>query len=196
MNELIPVNSDLVSRLKGIIMLQPAVYKAVAEDKTATQTAAIIVAASALLGGIGQALTLLLRGRVGIGTVLATAVIFVVANLIGWLLGSWLLAFVAKRFFNGDTDMGEMQRINGFTRVFSAAGVLSFIPVVGGLIALAAAIAGIVGNVIGIREAAGFDTQKAILTAIITGVITFVVVFAIIALLSIPFIGAAVLSSR
>ena len=45
------------------------------------------------------------------------------------------------------------------------------IPFVG---ALAAAILAIIATVLAIRESAGFDTQKAVLTAIISGVILFV----------------------
>ena len=195
MNQLTPINNpDLMNRLKGIVMLQAPIYKEVAEDKSATPTAAMIVAATSILAGVGQFLGAVLRGRGNIGASLGLALILIVAQFLGWLLGSWLLAFVAKQFFQGDTDMGEMQRVNGFTRIFGAASVLSFIPVIGGLIGIAAAIAGIVGNVIGIREAAGFDTQKAILTALIAGVAAFVAVFAVVALLSIPFIGAAALS--
>ena len=195
MNQITPTNNaDLINRLKGIVMLQPPVYKQVAEDKSATPTAAMIVAASAALAGIGQFMAAMLRGRTSIGTALLFAVFLVVAQILGWLLGSWLLAFVAKKFFNGDTDMGEMQRVNGFTRIFGAAGVLAFIPVLGGLIGVAAAIAGIVGNIIGIREAAGLNTQNAILTAIIAGVAAFAAAFAIVAIITIPFAGAALLS--
>jgi hypothetical protein len=53
------------------------------------------------------------------------------------------------------------------------------------------AILSIIGNVIGIREAAEFDTTKAILTAIIAGVIVFIVV----AVLTGLFVGIALVGS-
>lgn len=180
----------MLNRIIGVLTLRAPVYKEIAHDPAATNQAAIIAIISALIGGVGsyfaaQATMAMVSQIAGADGAVAAAgaapsligsvVSGVIASLIGWVIGSWLLAFVAKTFFKGETNMSEMLRVNGYTRAFGFVQILAFIPCLGGLIGLIAAVLGIVGNVIGIREAAGFDTTKAVLTAIIAGVITFLI---------------------
>ena len=165
----------MMERLMGVITFKAPMYRKIADDKGLTGEAAMIVVVIAALAGFVSAL---LGGSspdgkaVGIVGAVLLAVVAVIAALIGWLLGSWLTAFVAKTFFGGKTDTGEMMRVTGYTKVF---GILGVIPILG----IVGAILSIIGNVIGIREAAEFDTTKAILTAVIVGVIVFLVVGAI-----------------
>jgi hypothetical protein len=168
----------MMDDLMGVITFKAATYRKIADDKTLTMMAAIIVVVvSIIVGGV----TALITSR----NFLLVVVQLVVA-LIGWGLGGWLLAFVAKTFFQGKTDTGEMLRVTGFTYIFAVLGV---IPIIGGLIG---AILQIIGNIIGVREAAEFDTTKAILTSIIAGVIVFIVVAVITGILFVAVIGAAV----
>ncbi len=150
----------LVSRLTGIVTFKAPVYKEVAEDKSATQTAALIVVVVAVVVGV--------ISGIFSGSFIGSLLVTVVGQLIAWALGSWVLAFVAKTLFQGDTDTGEMLRVTGHTAIFLIIGVIPFLGIIGRILQ-------IVANVIGVREAAGFDTTKAILTAIITGVIIFIV---------------------
>ncbi len=166
---------SLVDRLKGVITFKAPVYKAIAEDPTADQPALMIVIASAVINALLSTIF-----RTGQGGLIGAIIASLLTVVIGWLFGSWLTAFVAKKFFNGDTNTAEMKRVLGHTFIFQ------IIPVIGGFLA-------IVGNVIGIREAAGFDTTKAILTAIISGVIAIVIAGIIFAIVAIPMLalGAA-----
>ena len=176
------MQENLVSRLSGIVTFKAPVYKEVAEDKTATQSAAIIVVAVAVIAGI-------VGGLLGGGrSFVVRALITLVSQLVGWGLGSWLLAFVAKQFFKGDTDTGEMLRVTGFTSIFN---LIAIIPVLG----IIGSILQIVANVIGIREAAGFSTQNAILTAIIAGVIVFIVTLIIGGIFTVILIGASAIGN-
>lgn len=156
-------SSSLTDRLIGIITFKAPVYREVAHDERALQPAAIIVVVVTLLVGV---ISGLLGGPLGL---LGTIIIAIVAALVGWLIGSWLTAFVATKFFQGRTNTTEMLRILGHTYVFQ---IPSIIPAVGSLVTL---VLSIVATVLAIREAAGLDTQKAILTAIIVNVIIFVV---------------------
>lgn len=155
----------------GVLTLKAPVYKQIAEDKSATTTAAIIVVVVSALVGLISAFLGALPGGSGAGVVTAIlyAVVTVIVALIAWVVGSWLTAFVATSFFKGETDLGEMMRVTGYTRIFGILGIIPFLGIVGVILS-------IIGNVIGIREAAGFDTTKAILTAVIAGVIVFIVV--------------------
>ncbi|BCX05335.1 MAG: hypothetical protein KatS3mg053_3273 [Candidatus Roseilinea sp.] len=155
-------SASLIERLQGIVTFKAPVYREVAHDANALQPAAIIVIVVTLLVGV---ISGLLGSPLGfIGAILLS----IFGALIGWLLGSWLTAFVASRFFQGQTNTTEMLRILGHTYIFQ---IPVIIPLVGSIIAL---VLGIVATVLAIREAAGLDTQKAILTAIIVNVIIFV----------------------
>jgi len=173
-----PASSNaLMDRLMGILTLKAPVYKEVAEDRSATSTAGMIVIAVAIIVGIINGL---LAGGNGAGVIIGTIVLSIILTPIGWFLNAWLLAFVAKSFFQGDTDTGEMLRVTGYAAIFRLAGV---IPIIGGLIAL---VLGIIASIIGIREAANVDNTKAILIAIIAGVIAAIVVFVLTAIILIP----------
>ena len=171
-------SASMMDRLMGILTLKPAVYKEVAEDRTATTTAAIIVIGVSLVVGIINGLLAGSSGAI-IGTIISTLIL----TPISWFLNAWLLAFVAKSFFQGDTDTGEMLRVTGFAAIFRLVGV---IPLIGWLIAL---VLGIIANIIGIREAANLDNTKAILTAIIAAVIAFVVVAILTVIIAIPMVA-------
>jgi hypothetical protein len=167
----------LVNRLIGVITLKAPVYREIADDTTATTEAGIIVVVVSLIVGI-------IGAFVGVGVpgvttnpevstvsiAIVAAITGLIASVLGWLVGGWVTAFVARQFFQGKTDTGEMLRVFGYTRIFSLFGI---VPIIGGIIG---AILGIIGNIIGIREAAEFDTTKAILTAIIAGIIVFFLV--------------------
>jgi hypothetical protein len=175
-------SDSLVSRLMGIITFKTPVYKEVAEDKTATSMAAIIVVVVAVLVG-------LISGLISSGRSLVYTLVYtVIVQLISWAIGSWLLAFIAKQFFHGDTDTGEMLRVTGYTSIFQILGV---IPVVGSIIG---GLLQVVANVIGIREAAGFDTTKAILTVVIEWVIILVISGIIGAILALVLIGTSMVT--
>ena len=174
-------SDTLVNRLIGIVTFKAPVYKEVAEDKTATSMAAIIVVVVAVLVGLISGL--LNSGR-GIGY---TLIYTIAAQLIGWAIGSWLLAFIAKQFFHGDTDVNEMLRVTGYTSIFQILGIIPILGIVGSLLQA-------VANVIGIREAASFDTTKAILTVVIEWVIIFIITSIIAIIVAALLFGSAMMS--
>jgi hypothetical protein len=178
-------------RIIGVLTLKPAVYREIADDTNATLTAGIIVAIVALFVGLAGGIVTAVTRELNTGQALLvgsiSAIIQVIASMLGWTLGGFLNAFVATKLFNGDTDTGEMMRVFGFASIFQVIGV---IPIIGGLIG---AILSIIGNVIGIREAAEFTTGKAIGTALISGIIVLIFVFALTALvMSVVFIGIGI----
>jgi hypothetical protein len=164
--------SSLMERLLGIITFKAPIYKEIAEDQDATGIAAVIVVVVAIFvgfvsglfqtgqinaqfadQGVSMDLNPLVAGVFG-------AVIQPVFSLIGWGIGSWLLALIASKFFEGKTNTSEMLRVLGFTYIFNILGIIPCVGIVGWVLS-------IVGAVIGIREAAEFDTGKAVLTVVI-----------------------------
>ncbi len=156
-------SASLVERLQGIVTFKAPVYREVAHDANALQPAAIIVVVATLVIGILNGLTSSPLGPVG-GIALS-----ILGALVFWLLGSWLAAFVASRLFQGQTNAMEMLRVLGHAYVLQLPVIIPFI---GAIIAL---VLSVIANVLAIREAAGLDTQKAVLTAVIVNIILFVI---------------------
>ena len=177
-------SNAMMDRLMGIITFKAPVYKEVAEDRTATPTAAMIVIGVAIIVGIiNGLLSMGTTGSSAAGVIIGAVISSIIITPITWFLNAWLLAFIAKSFFQGDTDTGEMLRVTGFAAIFRLVGI---IPIIGGLIALVLVI---IANVIGIREAANFDTGKAVLTAIIAAVIAFIVALILGIIIAIPLVA-------
>jgi len=170
-----------MNRLIGIITFRAPVYREVAHDPAALTPAAIVVV-------IVTIVTALLSSALGTNPLglAATVATSLTSVLINWLLASALTAFVANQFFRGQSSTAELLRIFGFTYAFQ---LLIIVPFAG---AIAAAILSIIATVLAIRESAGFDTQKAVLTAIISGVILFVLSLVVASVVGSVF-GAALL---
>lgn len=174
----------IMSRIMGVITLKAPVYREIADDTTATSQAAIIVVIFALVAaGVGAAIVGVLGSSLPQGSQfgqslnpVAAALRSFVDILIGWVVGSWVFAFVSKTFFGGKTNTGEMLRVFGFTQVFQ---IFAIIPCCGWAIAW---VLGIIGAIIGIREASEFDTGKAVITGIV-GLVALLVVYFVIGLL-------------
>lgn len=175
-----------MNRLLGVITLKAPVYKEIAEDQNATTTAAIIVVVMAIFGGILAALAMSLVGAglpadAPAGSPTGMAISTIINTIISWLIGSTVFAFVANAL-GGRTNIGEMLRVFGYTQIFQ---VLNIIPCLG---TIAALVLSVIGAIIGIREASGFSTGKAVLTGIIGLVILFIISMVVGSILS-PFLG-------
>lgn len=154
-----------MDRLMGVLTLKSPVYKQIAEDKSATTTAGIIVVVVSLIAGVLSAVFLSsfassLPAGTPVPSFLGSVVRSLLSAILGWLVGSWVIAFIAK-MLGGKTDTGEMLRVFGFTQIF---GLLAIVPICGAIVGL---VLSIIAAVIGIREAAEFSTGKAILTGVI-----------------------------
>ncbi len=170
-----------MGRLMGVLTLRGPVYKQIAEDPSVTTTAGIIVVLATLVSGFTNGLLIIdaATGAVStnISSAIAGAVVAVVFGLIAWFVGAWITAMIAK-LFGGKTDTGEMLRVSGFAKIFSFVSLFSLLALVSTSLmcivapmALVVSVLAILGNLIGIREAAEFGIGKAIGTAIVAGVI-------------------------
>jgi uncharacterized membrane protein YjjB (DUF3815 family) len=83
-----------------------------------------------------------------------------------------------------------MLRLTGLAYSPGVAGLLMFIPVLGGLLVLAAGIWDMVVGVVAVRTALDFDTGKAIATVVLAFVVTVVIVAIITGLLLAAIAGA------
>jgi hypothetical protein len=189
-------NTSLPNRLIGILTLKAPIYREIAEDSGSLTTAAIITVASVLATGIGSAfVSTMLPGAIPadmqtpeIAAALAASanpvlnfLSAVISGLVAWFIGSFAFGFVAK-MLGGRTNTGEMLRVLGHVNIVD---FLNLIPCMG----LVAWILKLVAMIIGIREAAEFDTVKAVITGIIGVVVIWGINFAINAVLGMVFVA-------
>jgi len=102
----------MMDRLMGVLTLKAPVYKQIAEDKSATTTAGIIVVVVSLISGVLGAVFLSsfassLPAGTPVPSFLGSVIRALLAAILGWLVGSWVLGFVAN-MLGGKTDTGEM----------------------------------------------------------------------------------------
>jgi hypothetical protein len=115
---------------------------------------------------------------------IGTFIVTLIAALIGWVVWSYVTYFVGTRFFGGTATPGEMLRCIGFAQSPRILGILSFIPLLGGLIAIAVLIWSIYVGFVAVRQALDFDNQKAILTIIVSAIAAFIINLVVLAVLA------------
>jgi hypothetical protein len=190
----------MLDRIMGVITLKAPIYRQIADDKTATMQAAmvlvIVTLISGFFGGLVSVNAQTGATAVSIGGAVLGAILGVILALIGWVVSSWVLQFVAK-MLGGKTDLGEMLRVTGFVEVFSIVGVLNILALAGtalscvvGLIGLVVGILKLIGYVIGVREAAEVSTTNAIITAVIAAVVNFIIVVVVGGVVVLSVVGA------
>jgi len=169
-----------MDRIMGVLTLKAPVYRQIAEDQSATTTAAIIVAVVAVLTGVVGAVVVATIGNqlpAGVGG-LATnpigyAIQAILLSFLGWGIGSWVMGFIAN-MLGGKTNTGEMLRVFGYASIFNLLGIIPCLGIIGWIL-------GIIATVIGIREAAEVTTGKAVVIGIV-GFIAVLIVSTVIGL--------------
>ena len=177
-----------MDRIMGVLTLKAPVYRQIAEDQSATTTAAIIVAVVSLISGVVGAVVLSTIGNqlpqtpggVSATNPILYAIQTIILGLIGWGVGSWVMGFVGNAL-GGKTNTGEMLRVFGFASIFNLLGIIPCLGIIGWIL-------GIIATVIGIREAAEVSTGKAIVIGIV-GFIAILVVSAILGIILAAILG-------
>jgi hypothetical protein len=120
--------------------------------------------------------------RTGPGGFILGLIVGVISALIGWLIWSFITYFIGTRVFKGpqtEATYSQLLRCIGFSDSPRALAILSFIPVLGGVVAFVAMIWSLVAMVIAVRQALDFTTGRAVATCIV-GFIALVVISAIV----------------
>jgi hypothetical protein len=162
------VSVPLHELLFGALMLRPATYKIIAHDPTLTVVSGLLVFTIGLVtgffGGLYPLGTTTINGQTiepGLGYAGLNMFVRGFADLAGWFIGASLCATIAAQFFRGLTNRAEMLRVFGFTSLFKLMSI--YPPLIVPALALSA-----VAVVTAVREAAEFDTGRAIATAVIS----------------------------
>lgn len=181
----------MLNRIIGVLKLDVNTFEEIEHDTNATGQAAIIVAVVAVLSAIGgffgaQTGNAMLEqfqqqfGEAGIDQSMAqfasispigTAINALIATFVGWLLWSVLTYLIGTNLFKGQATIGEMLRVLGFAQAPYLLGIFSFIPCLGAIISLAAAIWSLIAGFIAIRQGLDIDNMQTAITVILSWLI-------------------------
>jgi hypothetical protein len=148
----------MFDRILRAIKMDKTVFSEVGKDPKFMNEAIIIAVVVGIVAALGS-LFVPLVGVVSFLLGLITSIGF------GWVLWSLVVAWVGK-LQGGTATFQEMLRAMAYAGTPRILGILSFIPILGWLIAFAAGLYSLWLSVIAIRELEGFDNQKAIITAV------------------------------
>ena len=175
---------NIVNRMIRAARLDVSLYEEVEKDVTATNEAVLVVVIASICAGIGMAIGGQMAG--GLGGLVFWLAVGAITALIGWFVWSFITYFIGTRVFKGpktESSYGELLRCIGFSSSPGVLRILSFIPIVGAIIAFVAMIWSLVAMVIAVRQALDFTTGRAIATCIV-GFIVLVIISAVVAMLT------------
>ncbi|NBC87084.1 MAG: hypothetical protein GVY25_12920 [Bacteroidetes bacterium] len=136
-------------RILGVFQLDAATFENIEHDPDAMQQAVIVVAAAAILSGIGSSFG---------GAELGAIFVSIISAFFGWVVWSVVTYAIGTNVFNGTADIGEMLRVIGFA---FAPQCLAIIPCLGGFIGFFWTLA---AGFIAIRQGLDLDNTKTALT--------------------------------
>jgi len=176
----------MINRMIRAAMLDVDFYEEVEADTSLNQEALMVVILVSIAAGIGA----FLGGIIG-GSIVAAIgglILAVIIGVVNYYIWAYVTYFVGPTLFHGTAEVGELLRTLGYASAPRILSILSFIPCVGGLIALAGAVWSLVTAVVAVRQALDFDdTVNAIITVVIGWVIIVVIQLALFAIFGAAF---------
>ncbi len=183
----------MVERMIRAARLEPAVYKELEADISASGQALLVVILASLATGIGNGIRLSVSGHPG--QAVAGLIVGLIMALIGFAVIVTVVYLVGTRIFDGTATPGEILRTLGFAYTPQLLGFFTFVPILGGLATFIGTIWFWIAGFIAIREALDLDTAKAALTIIVSVVVVLVVLAIVAAIFAVIGLGLAVLGS-
>jgi hypothetical protein len=172
----------MIDRMTRASQLNVDLYEEVEHNPGLDGEARTVVILVSALAALGVLVTYLFRGNIGagIGGAIGTAIL----GVIQWYLWSFITLLIGTRMFGGTADFGQVSRAIAYASTPNALRVLMFIPILGGLLALIAAIWSAVCGVVAVRQAMDFDSGKAIATVVIAWAIALIPNLILVAILT------------
>ena len=183
--------AGIVDRVKNILLTPKTEWPVIDAEPGDTKEVFTYVAILAALTLIGT----VLAGLIGGAAALRFTIIVAVLGYIMAFVGVYVMAFIIDALattFNGEKHMPSALKLIAYTNTpVWVAGLLSFIPIIGGLIVLVAAIYAIYLLYLGLPVLMRSPQEKVIgymIVAIICAIVVWTVLFFIIGLIASPFI--------
>lgn len=165
-------SSSFLGRMVRAARLDRRLYEEVEADRSATWQALLVVLIYSVCAGVGSGIGAL--PGVTVGGFFWSLFVGLISALGFWLIWSLLTYVVGTTLFKGpetSATYGELLRTIGFSATPGVLMILSFIPFVGGIIALAALVWMFIAMVIAVRQALDFSTGRAIGTCLVGGLV-------------------------
>lgn len=177
----------MINRVIRAAMLDVEFFKQAEADTSLTQEALVVVILVAIAGSIGSFIGGIISR--GFGSALLALIGALVTGIVTYYIWAYVTYFIGTQLFDAKADPGEMLRVLGYASGPRALSILSFIPCLGWLAALAGGIWALIAGFIGVREALDLDTAKTLITVAIGWVIIAIITAAITAVLGAGAIG-------
>ncbi len=161
--------ASFTDRMLGAAKLDVDTYEEVEHDQTATGQAMGVVIISSLAAGIGS---------VGGGT--SGLIAGTIGALVGWFIWAALTFLIGTKVLpepQTKADLGELLRTIGFSASPGVLRIFGMIPLLGGLIALAASVWMLVAMVVAVRQALDYTSTGRAVGVCVMGWVVQVAIF-------------------
>ena len=168
----------LFERMMRAARLDSNVYEEVEADTSATSQAATVVAIVAICQGIASAIGVMRSPEGGAGAAIIGLIVGMLVAFLGWVAWSYITYWIGTSVFKGAATPGEMLRTIGFAQSPQVLLILSFIPILGGLLSLVVGIWSLIAAVIALRQGLDISTGQAVVTGLL-GFLAYIIIAAI-----------------
>lgn len=165
--------STLINDIRRAVTFDASFYRQAANDERYSQQTLIIVMIVAALSGVGAFLSNLLSGHF-FGALLGL-VLGIGFAIVGYFVWVYVVQYIGAQFFQGRATVPQLQRTLGYAYAPTALGFFSFIPCIGGLVALVGSLWALACGFFAVREVHQLDDGKTLLTVIIGWVVVMVI---------------------
>jgi hypothetical protein len=179
--------ASIVDRMIRAAKLDVTLFDEVEKDENSMNQAMAVVGISSLAAGIGSAG---LGGPVGL-------VFGAIAAVVGWFIWAFLSHFIGTNMLaepSTRATLSQVMRVTGFAAAPGVIRVFAFIPLLGGLINLAAWLWTLAAFVVAVRHVLDFSSTGRAVAVCILGLLVQIVIFSMFAMLGLG--GIFMMSAR
>lgn len=186
--------NSMFNNVKRAMSLDRTFYQEVAYNDRYTQEALMVVIFAAVLTGIGTFVSQLMMGKL-FGAIIGL-IVGVIMIVVGYYIWAYIVHFVGKSLFQGQASVPELLRTLGYAYGPTALAVLSFIPCIGGLLAIVGAVWGLVCGYFAVRETHKMSDGQTIITVVLGWIVVLIIRAAVLAVFGIGALGLSALTGQ
>ncbi|HLF04218.1 MAG TPA: YIP1 family protein [Dehalococcoidia bacterium] len=165
---------DLIGRMIGAARLDVHTFEEVENDPSATTQALLVVIIVSLASGIGSLIGSLIAGVNPVAAIIF-GVVWGIVVWAGWALVTFFVGTTLFKTADTHANWGQLARTTGFAQAPGVLLILSFIPLLGGIITLVTFLWRLVAMVVAVRQALDYkDTLRAVGVVVVSFIIVIV----------------------
>jgi hypothetical protein len=184
----------MLANVRRAMSLDRTFYREVAFDERYSREALMVVIVAAVLKGVGDFLGGVFR--FDFLDALLGLVVGVVLAVAGYYVWAYIVQFTGKTMYGGQATTPQLLRTLGYAYAPMALGVLSFIPCIGWLFALAGGLWSLVCGFFAVRETQGLSDGQTIVTVVVGWLVVSIVTALVLGVLGVGALGFGALFGR